>query len=136
MERIERITRRVAAAEAVAASFLLAKDRPSDMFGAVFFDIREKARALKSQWEDQALETIQKDMADDLKDSGIEVVELKISLGRYKGSRFVTSAKIKVKAKTKEKTDELLTHLQTKYSPKYQLKTFDVDVGEAEYNVR
>lgn len=134
MERIERITRRVAAAEAVAASFLLAKERPSDMFGAVFFDIREKAKALKSQWENQAIETIQKDMADDLKGGGIEVVELKISLGRYRGSRFVTSAKLRAKVKSQEKADKLLTHLQTKYSPKYQLKTFED--GVAEYNVR
>lgn len=134
MERIERITRRVAAAEAVAASFLLAKDRPSDMFGAVFFDIREKAKAMKSQWEDQAVKTIQKDMADDLKESGTEVLELKVSLGKYRGSRFVTSAKLRVKAKTQEKADKLLTHLQTKYSPKFVLKEY-VD-GIASYNVR
>jgi len=134
MGRIDRISRRVAAAEAVTASFLLAKERPSDMFGAVFFDIREKAKKLKNHWEDQAIVAIQKDLTDDLTGSGLQIVELKISLGKYRGSRFVTSAKLAVKVDTKEKADKLLKHLQAKYSPKFSLKDFSG--GVASYNVR
>jgi len=137
MGRIERITRRVATAEVVAVSFFLAKERPSDLFGAVFFDIREKAKKLKTQWEDQAVTGIQRALIEDLtKNRGLSVVDFKLSLGKYRGSRFVTSAKLKVKVDTEQQAQELLKHLQTKFSPKYKLKNFDSESGVASYNVR
>ena len=136
MERIKRITRQVAATEAVAASFFFSKERPTDLFAGVFFDIRLKAKKLKNQWEDQAVVDITKALTDDLTASGIRVVELKISLGQYRGSRFVTSAKLKVIAGTQANADKLLPRLQTKYSPKYKLKSFSEETKEADYNVR
>ena len=136
MEHMEHITRRVAVAETITASFFLAKARPDDMFAGVFFDIREKAKALKQKWEEEARNHVEKALISDLKGSGVPVLDLKVSLGQYRGSRFVTSAKLKVKVDSKAKAEKLLKYLQTKYSPKYKLKSFNEDSGEAEYNVR
>jgi hypothetical protein len=136
MERIDRIARRVAATEAVVASFFFAKERPPDLFAGTFFDVRKKAKALKEKWEDQAVASMTQTLATDLTGSGLNIVSFKISLGKYRGSRFVTSAKLKVVTGTQAKADKLLTHLQTKYSPKYKLKGFNEETGEADYNVR
>ena len=134
MGRMGHIARRVAVAETVAASLFSAKDRPDDLFAGVFFDIREKAKALKTQWEDEAVTNIEKSMLTDLAKAGFRVVELKISLGQYRGSRFVTSAKLSVETGSEERAGKLLSALQTKYSPKYKMKSF-AD-GVSTYNVR
>lgn len=136
MERMEQIARRVAVAETITASLLLAKGRPDDLFAGVFFDIRERAKKMKTEWEDAAVERITKALATDLNKAGFKVLNLKISLGKYRGSRFVTSAKLKVVTGTQEKAEKLLKSLQTKYSPKYKLKKFDEETGIADYNVR
>ncbi len=134
--RIDRIARRVATVEVVAASLFRAKARPSDLFGAVFFDVREKAKKLKEDWSQKAGQKLESDLAKDLRASGLQVSEVKLSLGKYRGSRFVTSAKIRVKVEDEKQADELLKYLQGKYSPKYKLKSFDSESGEAFYNVR
>lgn len=137
MDRYEKISRRVVATEAVAVSFFRqAKDRPTDIFGASFFDIREKVKKLKQDWEDEALGKIQATLQRDLKGRGVQTTDLKISLGQYRGSRFVTSAKFSAKAKNKKQAEALLRYLQNKYSPKYKLKSFDEKSGIATYNVR
>jgi hypothetical protein len=136
VRRIDRIARRVATAEVVTASFFLAKDRPSDLFAGTFFDIREKAKQLKNQWEDEAAANIEKTLLADLSQAGISVIDFKISLGQYRGSRFVTSAKLNANTGTRENAEKLLAHLQAKYSPKFKLKNFSETDGSAEYNVR
>ena len=136
MKRMIQIERRVAVAETITASLFFAKERPTDMFAGIFFDIREKAKAIKRGWEEQAVADMDKTLRADLAGSGLNVVDLKISLGQYRGSRFVTSAKLKVIAGTQEKADRLLPLLQAKYSPKYKLKSFNAETGEADYNVR
>ena len=136
MERMKRIARRVAVSETIASSFFFAKDRPSDMFAGFFFDVREKAKALKRSWEDKVVIDLDKTLRADLTGSGLTIIDLKISLGQYRGSRFVTSAKLKVIVGTQAKADKLLPLLQAKYSPKYKLKAFDVETGIADYNVR
>lgn len=136
MERMKQIARRVAVVETITASFFLAKDRPDDLFAGTFFDIRERAKKMKTQWEDSAVAHLDKTLKTDLTKAGFKVVDLKISLGKYRGSRFVTSAKLKVMAGTQEKAEQLLKSLQAKYSPKYKMKSFNEETGEAEYNVR
>lgn len=123
-----------AIADKVAASFAAGK-RPDDMFAAVFFDVRQKAKGIKDQWEKEAGDYLQKTLIKDLKGRGLTVMGLKVSLGQYRGSRFVTSAKMEVSRVDAAKAKELLKYLQTKYSPKYKLKSVSKD-GVAVYNVR
>ena len=136
MKRLNKIARRVAVSETIASSFFFAKERPNDMFAGFFFDIREKAKALKRSWEDKVVINLDKALRADLTGSGLKIIDLKISLGQYRGSRFVTSAKLKVVIGTQAKADKLLSLLKAKYSPKYKLKSFDVETGIADYNVR
>jgi hypothetical protein len=135
-DRIDRITRRVASCEVVAVSFFFSKARPNDLFGGLFFDLREKAKGLKEKWSQEAAVKLEKALSADLRGKGMTVSELKLSLGQYRGSRFVTSAKLRVKLKNEKQADELLTYLRGKYSPKYKLKSFDDKTGEAFFNIR
>ena len=128
MNRFDRMAGRV-------AFYVLAKERPDDMFGAAFFDLRLKVKDLKEKWSQQAKDFLQATLLKDLKDSGLEVLSVDVSLGKYKGSRFVTSAKVKVVIGTDKRAKELAAYLQ-KYSPKYVLKSFDPDTKAAEYNIR
>jgi len=123
-----------AVAERVAAAIVAGK-RPEDMFSAVFFDVRQKAKGLKGQWESEAADYLQKTLIKDLKGRGLTVKGLKVSLGQYRGSRFVTSAKMEVGRLDQKKAEELLIYLRGKYSPKYKLKGISED-GMASFNVR
>lgn len=134
MERYNQIARRVASIEVVAASLFLAVSRPSDLFGGMFFDIRQKAKDLKEGWSQEAKVKLEKAVRDDLKSKSITVNSFDISLGKYRGSRFVTSAKLKVKLKDEKAAQKLLSYLQSKFSPKFKLKSFSD--GEAFFNVR
>lgn len=119
---------------------LIAKERPSTFFEQVFFDIRERAR----QWKENASLAAASKLADrlgkDLESKGLHA-QVNLKLGKYKGSRFVTSAKIAVKANTPfkgledERLPKILAYLQTTYSPKFKFKGFG-DSGEALFNVR
>ena len=135
MNKYHQISRRVASTEVVALSFLAAK-RPDDLFGGVFFDIRQKAKDLKEKWSQEAKDKLQKTLIKDLKGKGVKISSVKISLGKYRGSRFVTSAKITVVLKDEKAAQGLLKYLQAKYSPKFKLKSFNEESGEAFYNVR
>ena len=128
--------RRGAIADRVAVYMLTAKKRPEDLFSAVFFDVRQKVKGLKDQWENEASDHLHKTLIKDLKSKGLTVNGLKVSLGQYRGSRFVTSAKMQVLKLDEKKAQELLGYLQNKYSPKYKLKKVDPETGIAEYNVR
>jgi hypothetical protein len=126
-DRIDRMAGRV-------AFYVLAKERPDDMFGAAFFNLREKAKALKEKWSQEAGRKLQDMLTKDLTDRGYKVESVTVSLGKYKGSRFVTSAKVIVTT-TEAKARELAKHL-LRYSPKYAMKSFDPATGVAEYNIR
>lgn len=128
MDRYERIAGRL-------TFNIVAKARPEDLFGAAFFDLREKAKELKEKWSQGARDLLQKSLIKDLKDRGLDVQSVEISLGKYKGSRFVTSAKVAVVVKSEKAAKELATYL-LKYSPKYMLKGFSPETGVAEYNIR
>ena len=114
---------------------IVAKDAPDDLFGKAFFELRQKAKDLKEKWSQEARNSLQNTLIKDLKEKVVEVQSVEISLGKYKGSRFVTSAKVRVVVKSEKAAKELETYLQ-KYSPKYVLKSWDKDSGIAELNIR
>lgn len=113
---------------------VVAKGRPDTLFEQVFYDIREKAKAFKKEQSTKAQAWLTQSLSADLQSKGLQV-ELKVSLGQYRGSRFVTSAKLAVKGlKDERAAQELLVYLKGKYTPKYKLKKFEN--GIAQYNVR
>ena len=122
----------------VAFSVLTAKDRPDDLFAGAFFDIRKKTKSLKEKWSKQAQKELSNTLIKDLKSKGASPVDFKLSLGQYRGSKFVTSAKFKVKLKDKKSAEKLLSYLQKRYSPKYKLKDVSDESGGAiaSYNIR
>lgn len=136
MENYRQMARRVASTEVVAASLLFGAQRPSDLFGATFFDIRQKAKDLKEDWSQKAKTKLEKALKADMKAKKVPVSSFQISLGKYRGSRFVTSAKLRVKMKDEKSAQNLLKYLQSKFSPKFKLKNYDSDSGEAYFNVR
>ena len=85
----------------------IAKQRPSTLFKQVFFDIREKAKKQKNEQSDKAAIWLQKQLLGDLRSKNL-MVELKLSLGQYRGSKFVTSAKMTVSGLKDEEVDEKL----------------------------
>jgi hypothetical protein len=127
-------------ASRVAFFVMTAKERPDDLFSATFFDIREKTKELKKKWSEQAQQSLSNTLINDLKGKGINPIDFKLSLGQYRGSKFVTSAKFKAKMKDKESADKLLSYLQARYSPKYKLKSVsepeEDGVVVAAYNIR
>lgn len=114
---------------------VFAKERPEDLFGAAFFDLREKAKALKEEWSQKAKLQLQDILVKDLTDLGFKVEYVTLSLGQYRGSKFMTSAKVAVTAPSEKKANDLAKHL-LRYSPKYVLKHWDPATGLAEYNIR
>lgn len=113
----------------------LAKERPLDAFGAAFFDLRQKVKTLKDKLAVGARDGLQKALVKDLTDQGYEVVSAAFSLGQYRGSKFMTSAKVSVKVGSEAKAKKLAGYL-LKYSPKFNLKAFDPTTGVADYNIR
>ena len=116
------------------ASRLVAKERPADEFGAAFFDLRQKVKDLKKEWAKKAMESLKAELVKDLKEKGYDIGEFDMSLGQYRGSQFITSAKLSVKMGSEEKAKKLAEYLQ-KYSPKFSLKSYSED-GIAAYNIR
>ena len=119
----------------VAVREVVSKSRPQTLFEQAFFDIREKAKGLKKTWEDEAKDKLQKTLVRDLKSKGVNIIDVKLSLGKYRGSAFVTSVKLKVQLKNKEQAEKLAEDLRGKYSPKWKVKKVS-DEGVAELNVR
>jgi len=126
MDRFDNISMRV-------AFEVLSKERPLDAFGAMFFDLRLKVRDLKEKWSQQAKESLRKALVEDLTGKGYEVVSAEFALGQYRGSRFMTSAKVSVKVGTEVEAKKLATYL-LKFSPKFNLKSWEN--GIAAYNIR
>lgn len=115
------------------------KEPPATMFEKTFFDIREKAKAYKEEQSLKAGDWLKAQLIQDLKEKGFAVPSMDLSLGKYKGSRYISSAKLYVMANpvfvaNDPRMSKLLLYLQTKYSPKYQLKDFQN--GVAFFNVR
>ena len=117
------------------ADWHIAKERPQDAFGAAFFDLRAKVKDMKDKLAVGARDSLQKAVVKDLTDRKFEVISAAFALGQYRGSKFMTSAKISVKVGTQAKADKLAAYLLN-YSPKYNLKAFDPTTGIADYNIR
>jgi len=112
----------------------------ASLFESAFQQVREQAKKFKEKTEKQAGEKLANMLIKDLEEKGFKV-KLSLKLGKYKGSRFVTSAKLAVspadqffKAPDDERVQSLLNYLRGKYSPKYNLKDFQD--GVAVFNVR
>jgi hypothetical protein len=115
---------------------LLAKDRPTDLFAGAFFDFREKLKTLRNVESEKVRKGIENQINADLTGRGLKLVEpVLIKLGKYRGSAFVTSAKIGVSGLPQKEAETLSAYLQKVYSPKYKLKGITED-GVAEYNIR
>ena len=112
-----------------------AKERPATLFEQAFFDIRLKAKELKNTWETAAADKLEKELLQDIKAKGANVTESKLSLGQYRGSRFVTSFQLRVLVKSTEEAEKLAEYLRGKYSPKWKVKNVGED-GIAYLNVR
>lgn len=114
---------------------VMAKARPETLFEQAFFDIREKAKGLKTKWEQDARASLENSLVSDLKSKGVQVLDVKLSLGKYRGSAFVTSVKLSVQVKDEAQAEKLAEYLRGKYSPKWKVKNVS-DEGVAELNVR
>ena len=124
----------------IAKQISLAKDE-GGLFKTVFREIRSKAKKFKEQESLKAGKWLQETVIKDLVSKGMKV-SLELKLGKYKGARFVTSAKLYASPKTEPfegeddpKVLELEAYLKSKYSPKYKLKSVDGD-GVAFFNIR
>ena len=115
------------------ASRVIAKDRPLDAFAGAFFDLRERVKVLKKDWAKKALESLKAGLVKYLKEKGYDIVSFDMSLGQYRGSQFITSAKLSVNIGSEDKAKKLAEYLQ-KYSPKFSLKSVEDGVGN--YNIR
>ena len=113
----------------------IAKSRPNTLFEQAFYDLREKAKDLKTGWEKKAQKQLEEQVVKDLRSKGVPVQESKLSLGRYRGSSFVTSFKLKIKVKDEKQANQIAEYLRGKYSPKWKVKKVSDD-GVADLNVR
>lgn len=118
----------------VRESIRTSASRPDTLFEKAFHDLREKVKEIKTSWEDQTAEKLEKTVYNDLQSKGIKVVDGKLSLGRYRGSGFVTSFKLFLQVEDEVKAEEIAEYLRAKFSPKWKLKEFEN--GIAKYNVR
>jgi hypothetical protein len=117
------------------ADWHIAKERPSDLFAGTFWDIRAKVKELKDKLAIEARDSLQKAVVKDLTDRKFEVISAAFALGQYRGSKFMTSAKLSVKVGTAAKAEKMAAYL-LKFSPKYHLKAFDPATGIADFNIR
>ena len=114
---------------------VIAKSRPNTLFEQAFYDLREKAKGIKDGWEQEAQKKLQDQLVADLRSKGSTVMDAKLSLGRYRGSSFVTSFKLKIKVKNETEANKIAEYLRGKYSPKWKVKNVSED-GVADLNVR
>jgi hypothetical protein len=105
-----------------------------DAFKQSMTDARNKGKKLTKELSYENLSKLEKKLKKDLADKGYEVESLKISLAKFRGNYFVTSAKLYVKMKANQKADDLLKHLVDTYSPKFKLKNTEGAI--AFFNVR
>jgi len=121
------------------AARILAKAPPTDMFKKVFWDIAQEVKELVENMSAEAAEKIKAAMMQDLAARGVNIVDLSVSIAKFRGHPYVTSAKLEISGQFSGETDErltnLLTYLQRVYSPKYKLKSVPHE-GGAMFNVR
>jgi len=133
---MDRKNRIASMADRVAFS-ILSKDKSEEdvSFSTAFDLVRQKSRDFKEKQEQEAADSLEKSLIKALKVEGYSDVSVEISLGKYKGSRFVTSAKVRAKVKDKKAAKELAKYLQ-RFHPNYHLQDLDAETGMASYNFR
>jgi len=127
------ITHRIGRMAARLAISEIAGQVEDTVFDSAFSVLRQKARDFKDDLEQKAKESLQNKLIKDLQDRGYDDVVVEISLGKYRGSRFVTSAKVHVKMKDAQAAKALVKVLQG-YHPNFSLKEYED--GIAFYNIR
>lgn len=128
MKRVAEITMRV-------ARWVMSSSEDVPFFSAAFERAREQARAYKQKLEEKARDDLRDAVTKEIKDKGFEIVSVDLILGKYRGSRFVTSSKIRVTSNDVGQARSLVNVLK-KYHPKFELKNFDSETKVAEYNIR
>ena len=108
----------------------VAKQRPDSLFEAEFFDIKEAVKTYRKDLAEKAAAKIEKKLRDEIHG----LLEMKLSLGKFRGTYFITSCKMTVKV-NETQAKKLETVFKTKYSPKFNYKGLD-DNGNALFNVR
>ena len=125
-------------ANRVACRFFMADS--AGLFKDKFTDLKTKIKKVKEVESEKIKVLLQKTLTSDLKSKGVRIESLTVSLGQYRGSKFVTSAKMSVRVKDGNAANALLKYLQEKYSPKYKLKKVSEPADDnsvvAEYNIR
>jgi len=129
LDRINTIANRVAGFE------IESKQAEDTVFSAVFAVARENAKKYKDVLEFKAQDVLKEKLIKELSSRGLNVLSVEISLGRYRGSRFVSSGKIRVVTGNKQ-TAHSVERMLKKYHTKYMMKAFDAKTGIAEYNFR
>lgn len=104
------------------------------LFRSLFRELREKARILKKQMAEDARDQIESKLRADIQKHGYKISELGVKLGRYRGSEFITSARITVKSKGSAADRQLLEFLKKNHHPNYQNK--GVVDGNVLFNIR
>lgn len=116
------------------AAYTVAKERPTTLFQATFFDLRLEVKDIKSKMAKEALGKLEAALTKDLKDRGFLGASVALKLGKYRGSAFITSGIVEVKVKSEKDARKLEAHLRETYDPKYVLK--GVQDSIARYNIR
>jgi hypothetical protein len=125
--RFDRMATRVA--------FFILSDESPELFSKAFIDARLKAKKYKYKLEEEVQNSLKNSLINDLKSRGHEGISVEISLGQYRGSRFVTSAKIRVLSNDIGQARLLEKYLK-KYHSRFNLKLYDAETKVAEYNIR
>lgn len=114
---------------------VIAESEESPLFAMAFEEAREKAKAYKQELEEKARDILESGLQKDIQSGGYEIVSIALILGKYRGSRFVTSAKVMVVANEIGHAKALVKILR-RYHPRFELKVFDTETKTAEYNIR
>jgi len=111
-----------------------AKDKPKTLFEQSFYNLRNEIKDLKHDAAEKILKHLEKTLREDLISKKVDVKDLDMKLGAFRGSNFITSSKLYVTMRSEEDAQRLAKYLQEKFSPKFKFKK--LEDGIAEFNIR
>jgi len=107
----------------------------ADLFKDKLKEVRTKGKKIIHDMSLKAANELQNELSQDLASKGLTVDFLNISLGKFRGVSFITSAKLQVSGvKSQADSVRIAQYLQDEYSPKFKLKNYEGVV--ANYNIR
>jgi len=110
------------------------KKEPLTIFEKVFDEFKSDVKKYEKNKAELAISALKTTLNADLKKAGYEA-ELSISLGKFRGHYFVTSAKILISdAMTDKQVEKLLAYMIATYSPKFKYKGMEDD--KHKFNIR